>query len=42
MDISNINYDFLIEKYQDIIITAADTLWEMQNRLFRNTVPVTC
>lgn len=28
MDISNINYDSLIKKYQDLIITAANTLWE--------------
>lgn len=35
MDISNINYDFLIEKYQDIIITAADTLWEYAEPAFQ-------
>ena len=35
MDISNINYDSLIEKYQDIIITAADTLWEYAEPAFQ-------
>ena len=35
MDISNINYDFLIEKYQDIIITAADTLWAYAEPAFQ-------
>ena len=35
MDISNINYDPLVEKYRDLVTAAADTLWEYAEPAFQ-------